>query len=331
MLTARKAQLLDFLRTGIAPTQQELLSHLGLTSRRHVRRLIRSLEADGHRIETFREGRVKRYRLPADQLFTDTQAVHLTEAELLALVVAAQAAQATLHPTPFKAPIRTAFSTLLKHWAPHEITSFEPESEARHWHFSLAPSVKLDPVVFNTLRRAIAAQQMVYIDYFTASKNKLSEDRPIDPLLFATPAGSWVVVAYCHRSNQVKDFALAGVRAVRLSDPPQYFKPPADFDEDLYFGERFKALAGGPVEVVRLRVAFDRAEYFRRKHYHRTQIIETTYPDGSIEVSYEVTGLEEMRAFVQSWGVGVTVLEPPALVQRIREEAEALAERYGSR
>jgi hypothetical protein len=45
-------------------------------------------------------------------------------------------------------------------------------------------------------------------------------------------------------------------------------------------------------------------------------------------VSYDVAGLEEIRSFVQSWGVGVTVLEPKELVERIRGEAVEIGKRY---
>jgi hypothetical protein len=38
--------------------------------------------------------------------------------------------------------------------------------------------------------------------------------------------------------------------------------------------------------------------------------------------------VQEVRAFAQSWGTGVTVLAPPELVNIMAAEAAVLAERY---
>ena len=55
--------------------------------------------------------------------------------------------------------------------------------------------------------------------------------------------------------------------------------------------DRFGALAGGTIYPVRLLVEPDRAAYFERKDYHRTQLIEERRADGRLVVSYKVAGL----------------------------------------
>lgn len=48
-------------------------------------------------------------------------------------------------------------------------------------------------------------------------------------------------------------------------------------------------------------------------------------------VSYDVRGLEEISAWIRSWGPKVRVVEPEVLAERIAKEARQTAARYASR
>ena len=73
-----------------------------------------------------------------------------------------------------------------------------------------------------------------------------------------------------------------------------------------------------------------RAVYFRRRRYHPTQAL-AERPDGSLVATYRVPGgaaLDEVRAFVASWGPHVTVEAPAELAMRLAEDARAVAAAY---
>ncbi|QXD16406.1 WYL domain-containing protein [Rhodocaloribacter litoris] len=308
---------------GAELTLPEMAMRLGI-SERHARRVLHELIDGGLPLVHRREGRRKVYFLPEGQRETTLQQISLTEEEVLALTVAVEAARATLAATPLGAPLEHAFSKLLHELAPN-VYSFSLEELPSHWHFGSPGIIPINAEIFHTLSRAIEEKRTVLIDYHTASNNTVSRNRRIDPLMFGMPGGSWLVVAWCHRRRAIRDFAIAGIRAIRPTDT--FFAPPDGFDPELYFRDRFGSLAG-EVLTVRLLVEADRAPYFERKVYHPTQQIERHLEDGRIIVSFEAAGLEALRAFCLSWGSGVKVLDPPELVARMQEESRALARHY---
>ena len=317
-------KLHQLLNDGEALSLDELHTTLNV-SERQARRLIARLRQSGIPVQERRDGRIKRFYLEPEHRQAAVRGFEFDEEEMLALAVAAEAAKAELGSTPLEASLGRAFSKLLDELAPEAFT-FEMEELPGHWHFGTPALSHIDPHVFKTLQQAINENRSVRIDYHTASTGGFSRGRKIDPLQFARYRGSWLVIAYCHTRRDLRDFSLAGIERIEPSET--FFSPPDGFDPDTYFRDRFGALAGGAVYEVRLLVEPDRAAYFKRKDYHRTQMIEEKRDDGRLVVSYEVAGLQEIRSFVQSWGVGVTVLEPPELVAMVAEEARVLAGRY---
>ena len=318
-------RLRHLLNEGAELSLQEICVVLTISSERHARRLIARLRQNGVPVQERRDGRIKRFYLEPEHRQAAVRGFEFDEEEMLALAVAAEAAKAELGATPLEAPLGRAFDKLLQQLAPEAYT-FEMEAQHGRWHFGASALSRIDPHVFKTLQRAINENRSVRIDYHTASTGAFSTDRLIDPLQLVRQGRSWMVVAYCHLRQDLRDFSLAGIARIEPGDA--FFLPPGDFDPDDYFRDRFSALAGGAIYTVRLLVEPDRTAYFKRKDYHHTQIIDEEHPDGRLVVSYEVAGLDEIRSFVQSWGVGVTVLEPPQLVAMVTREVKALTERY---
>ncbi|MDB5033330.1 MAG: hypothetical protein JWQ98_571 [Chlorobi bacterium] len=323
----RRRTLARLLNAGGEYSHDELRAELRLGSVRQVRRLLGELRREGIPIRERRESKAKLFSIAEEDRVVQIPAISFTEEQILALAVAAEASRAALSPTPLGAALRQAFDALLKQMST-QVYSFDSEAEAAHWHFGAAPSVALDPEIFRALATAIQDCRRIRIDYFTASKRTITTDRPVEPYGLAVRGGSWLMVGRCLRSLQMRDFSLAGIQKLQLDD--EYFIRPDEFSLDEYFRPRFNALSGERF-TVRLLVEPDRAPYFHRKKYHPTQRIIESRDDDRIVVGFEVAGLEEIRAWVQSWGIGVTVLEPPELVDRIGKEARELVVRYAMR
>jgi predicted DNA-binding transcriptional regulator YafY len=322
------------LRQGHRLTQAEAARRLDV-SKRHVRRLARRLiEEDGAPVKRARSGpgAERAYYLSGRDLASEGPFRRLSERQTLALLVAAEAARPTLRPTPLAGPLETVGQRLAERLAPH-VASFDPEVQPERWHFDSAAASSFDPDVFEVLQQAIRDQRSVRMKYTTASTGERHERRRIDPLLLAAAGSSWLVVAYCHKRDGVRDFALAGIERVWPCDPTEetgsvHFDPPEDFDAELHFKGRFSAMSGEKTHVVRLLAEPEAARYFERKKYHPTQQIEEKRPDGRVVVSFEASSLKEVGAFVRSWGTGVQVLAPDELACRVAEEARAVARRY---
>jgi predicted DNA-binding transcriptional regulator YafY len=327
-LSRNARQIYEWFNRGEELSYAEMVERLGL-SQKQVGRAIEELRQHDIPVESI--GRIKIFFIPEDSRRAPYRVVELSEEEIVALTFAARASESVLEPTPLSGPLASAFDSLLRTLSEQPI-SFDVESQRRQWHFGGAHSVPLRGEVFRTLWHAILNRQSVTIDYFSARENRQTADRKVDPYTLAVRAGSWMLVGYCHRERKVREFSLPDISGAGLCDPETdaraFFEIRDGFDIEAHFRNRFNAV-DGEIQVVRLLVEPDRARYFKRKIYHGTQRIEEEHSDGSIVVRYEIGGLEDIRSWVQSWGTGVTVLEPEALRTIIREQAEEVARRYG--
>jgi predicted DNA-binding transcriptional regulator YafY len=324
-------ELLQLFRDGHALTKNEAAQKLNLGSERHVLRLINELRDGGIEVkERWRDGR-KEFHLPASELGVEGTTVSLTERQALALVVAAEAGRAALKPTPLAGPLEESFDQLLGR-LDRASGTYDLARLRRQWHFGTEPTASaFDPGVFETLVEALNRGRPVQIEYDSAHSSDAPRERTVSPLVMAAPGGSWRCVAFCHYREAPRDFTLSRIEDVVLDTSRVAADPPEGFDPDVYFRERFGDLSGDP-EIVRLRVEPEATRYFQEKSYHPTQVIEEPQEDrrdSRIIVSFEVAGLEDIASWVRSWGTSVTVIDPPELADKIREDIRALAERYG--
>ena len=324
------AQLLALLQEGDALTQTEMTERLPISSKRQARRLVKKLEQAGVPIETHQRGREKEYGLPPGEWMSGAP-LDLTERQALALLLAAGAAESGLGPAPLTKALKGATQRLVD-GLQRSIITFEPGSLMSQLHFGEAASVQVNPEVFMELIGALSNRRTIEIDYYSASSDTSYEGRAIDPWGLAVRGDAWLCVANDHRSGERRDFNLTRIEAVR----PRFaesnggdYRIPDEFDLELHFVDRFESLAADQVYEAHLLVDADAVPYFRSKSYHRTQQIHEDKGDGDqIVVSYEVAGLEEIAAFVRSWGTSVTVLQPSELSTRIAAEAREVANQY---
>lgn len=274
----------------------------------------------------------KWFSLPQELRRQGQRIVELNEEEILALRLAAQVARSVLAPTPMAGSLNSAFTRLLAEMEDVNVAVHHAAQQSQ-WHFSDAPSAPIREKVFDLLRAAVLDEQSVLIDYYSASSERWTHERKVDPYCIAERSGSWLLVAWCHNAGELRDFNLVDIEQVvpcdPETDPAAYFEREESFNPDEYFQGRFRTVSRKELYVVRLLVEPHQARYYKRKHYHPTQSIDDVKrEDGRIVVSYDVEGLDELRSFAQSWGTGVTVLEPEELRTIMREQAAEILERY---
>ena len=322
-----RQNLLDLLAARSGLSQSELARRVGC-SERTARRHLKALVGEGE-VHAREDGNARRYRL-ADHAYPVAAAPPLTEAEIEALSVAALAARPILAPTPLADALDAAAAKLRRAWL-SEVFSFELDVDPALWSFDGAAGgapPPADPVLFRDVLRAIREQNPIRADYYTASRDALTEGRHLAPLGFLVRSGAWLVAAtdLDAPGRPIKDFALAGFRHVeRIED--EHAQPPEGFSLALYARDRFGAL-DGEVEEVRLLVEAEAVPAFRRKKYNPTQQIEEERPDGRAVVSFEAGGMAAVRAWCLSWGPKVRVLAPPELVADVAEAHRRAAARY---
>ena len=315
-------------------TLQQMQEQLGV-SERQVRRLLEDLRKMGISVRHRHQDGRKYFFLDEEDQRTELPGPRFSQAELRSLTLAAKASQGILAGTPYAEPLRSVFEKLLEQVDPVAYV-FDVEDQLQTWQFEQVVSDAIALDNFRKLDQAIADRYSVRIDYTTGSSGQVSKGRRIDPYFFAKRGRSWMVIGYCHQKQNMRNFALVRISRVEVCDPTKenaIFAIPEDFVPEEYFRGAFGAINSDTSYQVRLLVEPNKAFAFRDRKYHATQKIEAAAdaeerPDGRIVVFLQMEGFEEIRSFVQGWGVGVTVLSPPELRERLYQEAEALAERY---
>ncbi len=325
MKTPPVEQLRRLFSAGYELTYEEMTTRLERSSKQ-VSRYLDEIRESGVPVVERRVGNVKRFSVPEAHRTVETS-IGFTEEELLSLTVAAQASRSALLGTPFDEPLRRAYAKLLGS-AEQVVMSFDPELEQDHWHFDAGAHANVDATVLQGITHAATACETIKVEYYSASEKKKWHRRAIDPYVVAVRGTSWLLVCYCHEEQKIVDLSIPAISSVEATG--SYFLRQDDFDPQEHFRDRFSALGDKEVYEIRLSVSPDKAPYFHRKTYHPTQQVETEHEDGSLTVSFEVSGLKEISAFIRSWGPGVLAVDPATLAERLADDARQVASDYAS-
>lgn len=185
------------------------------------------------------------------------------------------------------------------------------------------PRADQNPAHIAAVRDAIAEQRVMEMTYYTMSR-KTETRRHVAPYRLWFFDGAFYLVGECRLRGELRIFAVDRIRSLRLTE--ERFTLPEDPRIDAYLDESFGVFLGD-TQRVRIRFAPDVAGYIREKIWHKTQSIREL-EDGSVEFEARVAGTDEIKFWIMKWGAGARVLEPAALCEEIRAEAEAMRRYY---
>ena len=176
-----------------------------------------------------------------------------------------------------------------------------------------------NPEIVEVLNHAIRDHEVVSLDYYTASRQELSE-RLVEPyLLFHSPDG-WYLEAYCRKAREQRTFKLERMKTARLAEEGFVPRPEVDLSRRRT-GQAFSSQDGAAWAVVRFRPRW-------RTYLEDSGMECALCPDGDLEVRMpyldELWMAQEIIRYL-----GDAVLEQPSSARRrVRELAGVLAARY---
>jgi proteasome accessory factor C len=176
------------------------------------------------------------------------------------------------------------------------------------------------PTFLATLRQAVDTRSQVELEYYSASRDALT-DRVVDPVRIFHALGSWYLVGFCHRAGAERLFRVDRIRGVRLTGAILEL-PDADDGEAME-----EVLVYRPAATdtrVRLRVRPEAAwiadeipiESRRRRS------------DGSLEVELAIGGPAFLERLLLQLGPRAEVLDPDEAVAARRSAAVRVLARY---
>ncbi|HVU24820.1 MAG TPA: WYL domain-containing transcriptional regulator [Opitutus sp.] len=313
----RMLRIHDELRRGRLINCTKLMQHLEVSRKTIVRDIAFMRDRLDLPIEYDPLIQAYRYTHPVNAFPT----VHVTEGELLALLVARRALE-QYRGTPFHRQLEIAFEKLAG--GLRDRISFSPADELSSVSFKNIGLGKTDLAVFNALSGAVLRQFEVTFAYRKPGDAKKSPRR-VRPYHLANRENSWYLVGFDLERDALRTFALPRIDDVVVTK--ESFTRPADFSPEKFFANALGVLGGAGDYRVVIRFAASVAERIREREWHESQEMREL-PGGALELALRLGALTEIEQWVLGWGAAAEVLAPPELRASIRRTAAALATTY---
>jgi predicted DNA-binding transcriptional regulator YafY len=172
--------------------------------------------------------------------------------------------------------------------------------------------------VLHTLRQCIGGRCCVQIRYRNLKRE--NSERTVEPYALVYQMGQWYLVGHCRLRQELRTFRVDRIQ--RAEPIEQRFTVPDGFDAQAYV----RRTMFEPSTTVVVRFAASIAALIREDKAPWMQI--TDQDDGSIHVQFGVSTLEWVVGWVLSYGAVAQVLEPPELIERVREAAQGALQHY---
>ena len=184
---------------------------------------------------------------------------------------------------------------------------------------------------FHTIEKilqGIRLQKRVSFQYLRTYDGALTH-RTVEPYGLICRFNSWYLVGRCCDKNGRRIFLLSQIRSIRLVENSVYTLPEGFCLQDEYCTSWgvWTTNEALPPETIRLRVGKGLAEKFYATRYHDSQQTKEL-PDGDIEVTFQITGAQEMLPWLLGWGSAIELLEPAWLVVELKAQLQKTLSLY---
>ena len=179
------------------------------------------------------------------------------------------------------------------------------------------------------LHRASSEQRLTWLTYQSqTSTEPVTYD--VHPYGLVMKGSSVYLVAYAPQHGEVRHYKLDRISGVDVQSLK--FQKPADFDLEQHFAGSWSIYRGTVTQpqTVRVRFTAEVARYVQEKRWHASQKL-TPQPDGSLLAEFTLTAIEEIKAWLLSFGPKAAVLEPQSLRDEIIRDLTAALAQYAPR
>jgi len=181
-----------------------------------------------------------------------------------------------------------------------------------------------EPKHFQAVASAVLGRERLEITYWNRSKDEVTH-RQVSPQRLVHYRNNWYLDAWCHLRNDIRSFALDGMREVAAVEGKVKDVPERELDEVLAAG--YGIFSGKKVQWARLRFTAERARYVSLEEWHPKQRARWE-KDGSYLLEVPYSSEKELVMDILKMGNDVEVLGPAPLRAAVAEKARATAKVY---
>ncbi len=290
--------------------------------RRQVYRDIARIEEEGHPLTQSQDTNERTWQLPLN--YKGLPPITLSPYELMSLYLA-KSHLAFLKGTPFWEDLESVMAKVEAGLPVRTTNHLERIVRALATLARPVRDYSKKKAILLNLRKALLLQRQSRLLYQKPGE-QIAGSYVVDPYSLVLYQSGLYLLGYSEATRALRTFAVERIRRVYVTD--EAFAIPPSFSVE----ERAKRLFGvmeGPAQRVRIRFRPDVAYMFKERKWHPTQRVKAN-KNGSVVVTMDVGGLEEVASWVLSWGPQATVLEPPSLRRLVANEMRAALRPYRS-
>ncbi len=179
--------------------------------------------------------------------------------------------------------------------------------------------------IIDSLTLAMLEQRTCLAHYF-AFYDEQSRNFRIQPLCFFENKGGLYIFVHVPRYESLR--ILAVERLVQLELTDEHFTYPQDFDPDALLESSFDIVFDDPIQVS-IWIAKGQARYVLERTYFQDQQVQY-HEDGSIIITLQTSGWDDVKRWVLGFGPQAVVLEPQELREEICQELLSCLNLYTS-
>lgn len=187
------------------------------------------------------------------------------------------------------------------------------------------PLPNIDEKVFNSVFDAIRNKKTLEFGY-RAIKNTDYTTRQFDPYKVLCQKGNWYAIGWCHKHNDIIEYALSRMKDIKITGNSFVFK--SDFDINRYIDSDFGIwINKEEPKLIELIFSKDINTFILERTWHAKQ---NCYQreDGSVYLSFMSNQMQESLRWVLSFGSQVQVLNPPELKEQVLKEIDKMGGIY---
>jgi predicted DNA-binding transcriptional regulator YafY len=169
--------------------------------------------------------------------------------------------------------------------------------------------------ILNLLNQAAMERRRVEMVYHSLYRKERTL-RKVDPYKVWFYDGTIYLIGLCHLREEVRMFVLDRIKMLKGTD--EHFTMPKDFSLENFMRHSFKVMHD-ELYTVKVRISHGWARWVGERIWHENQKV-TKLPNGSLEMSFRIAGLDKIKRWILSFGPEAVLLEPEKLKETVRKD-----------